>query len=107
MTMGLMSREYGSGSIKLLFSSPVTNFQIIWGKYLSMMLFGLFMLGMLVPYVVFTACVVENMDYGYLFSNFLGLYLLICAYAAVGLFMSALTSNQVVAAIGTLAVLSF
>ncbi len=107
LTMGLMSREYGSGSIKLLFSSPVTNFQIIWGKYLSMMLFGLFMLGMLVPYVVFTACVVENMDYGYLFSNFLGLYLLICAYAAVGLFMSALTSNQVVAAIGTLAVLSF
>lgn len=107
LTMGLMSKEYGSGSVKLLFSSPVTNLQIIGGKYLSMMLFGLCMLCMLVPYVVFAACVIENMDYGYLFSNFLGLYLLICAYAAVGLFMSSLTSNQVVAAIGTLAVVSF
>ncbi|MDE6451931.1 MAG: Gldg family protein, partial [Odoribacter sp.] len=107
LTMGLMSKEYGSGSIKLLFSSPVTDFQIIWGKYLSMMLFGLLMLGMLVPYVVFAACVIEHIDYGYLFSNFLGLYLLICTYAAVGLFVSSLTSNQVVAAIGTLAVVSF
>ena len=38
LTMGLMSREFGSGSIRLLYSSPVTNVQIILGKFLSMMI---------------------------------------------------------------------
>ena len=41
LTMGLMSRELGSGSIKLLYSSPVTNVQIILGKYCSMLAYGL------------------------------------------------------------------
>ena len=39
LTMGLMSREFSSGSIKLLYSSPVSSFQIIFGKYLSMMVY--------------------------------------------------------------------
>ena len=39
LTMGLMSREFGSGSIRLLYSSPVTNVQIILGKFLSMMIY--------------------------------------------------------------------
>ena len=38
LTMGLMSREFASGSIKLLYSSPVTNAQIILGKYWSILL---------------------------------------------------------------------
>lgn len=38
LTMGLMSQEYNRGSIKLLYSSPVTNKQIIFGKYLSMII---------------------------------------------------------------------
>ena len=36
-----MSREYSSGSIKLLFSSPVTDSQIIFGKYLSVLIYNL------------------------------------------------------------------
>lgn len=40
ITMGLMSREYQSGSIKLLYSSPVKNTSIIMGKFLSMMVYG-------------------------------------------------------------------
>ena len=40
ITMGLMSREYQSGSIKLLYSSPVKNSSIIFGKYLAMMCYG-------------------------------------------------------------------
>lgn len=107
LTMGLMSKEYGSGSIKLLYSSPITDVQIIFGKYIAMMIFGLFMIGVLLPYVIFTAFVVENIDLCYVFSNLLGMYLLICAYASVGLFISSLTSNQIVSAIGTLIALTF
>lgn len=106
LTMSLMSRELGSGSIKLLYSSPVTNYQIILGKYLSMMIYGLALTGILCIYFLFAAFAVKNFDYPVVLSGLLGLYLLICAYAAIGLFMSSLTSYQVVAAIGTLSILA-
>lgn len=106
LTMGLMSRELSSGSIKLLYSSPVTSWQIILGKYLAMVAYGLVLIGILCVMIVFNLFTVENMDCGLVFTGLLGIYLLICAYAAIGLFMSCLTSYQVVAAIGTLALLA-
>jgi ABC-2 type transport system permease protein len=106
LTMSLMSREISSGSINLLYSSPVSNRQIIFGKYLSMMIYGLAMIAVLVIFVVWGAFTVNDFDFPIALSGLLGLYLLICAYAAIGLFMSSLTSYQVVAAIGTLAVLA-
>ena len=107
LTMGLMSREFSSGSIKLLYSSPVTSAQIILGKYLSVMIYCAVLLGVILVYVGLGALTIGHMDGTLIFSNFLGMYLLICAYAVIGLFMSCLTSYQVVAAIGTLAFLSF
>jgi ABC-2 type transport system permease protein len=106
LTMSLMSRELSSGSIKLLYSSPITNRQIIFGKYLSMMLYGLLMIAILSVFVIYAAFTVKDFDISLAMSGLLGLYLLICTYAAIGLFMSSLTSYQVVAAIGTLAILS-
>ena len=55
LTMGLMSREFGSGSIKLLYSSPVTNIQIILGKFLSMMIYGLVLIALVLIFVIFGA----------------------------------------------------
>lgn len=106
LTMGLMSRELGSGSIKLLYSSPITNLQIILGKFLSMMIYGLILIGILFIFVLFAASTVKDFDFPAILSGLLGLYLLICAYAAIGLFMSSLTSYQVVAAMLTLAMLA-
>lgn len=106
LTMGLMSREYSSGSIKLLFSSPVTNTQIILGKYLSVMVFNVVLLLPLILTGVFCAIEVLHADLPLIFTGILGLYLLICAYGAIGLFMSSITQYQVVAAMGTLAVLA-
>ena len=48
ITMGLMSREFNIGSIKLLYSSPVSNIQIILGKYLSVIIYGLCLILILV-----------------------------------------------------------
>ncbi|MDR1274443.1 MAG: Gldg family protein [Odoribacteraceae bacterium] len=106
LTMGLMSRELGSGSINLLYSSPVKNSQIILGKYLSMLVYGLVMILVLFLFVLWAGYAVKDFDYTLAFSGMLGLYLLICTYAAIGLFMSSLTSYQVVAAMGTLATLA-
>lgn len=106
LSMGLMSREYGSGSIKLLYSSPVTNAQIIFGKYLSMMVYALVLIAILFLPTVFAWLTVKDLDMPFVMSGLLGIYLLVCAYAAIGLFMSSLTSYQVVAAVGTLALLA-
>jgi len=106
LTMGLMSRELSSGSIKLLYSSPVTNQQIILGKFLSMMFYGFLLVLVLVMILATAAFSVEALDFEFLLGGILGLYLLICAYSAIGLFMSSLTSYQVVAAVSTLALLA-
>lgn len=106
LTMGLMSREFGSGSIKLLYSSPVSNWQIIAGKYSSMLVFGLGFIGILLLEMVAGFYTIENFDIGMTWVALLGFYLTFCTYAAIGLFMSTITNYQVVAALGTLAVLA-
>lgn len=105
LTMGLMSRELSSGSIKLLYSSPVTNFQIIMGKYLSMLLYSMVLCGILLVFVILGGFTIDNFEWAAVLAALLGVFLLICAYSAIGLFMSSLTSYQVVAAIGTFAIL--
>lgn len=106
LTMGLMSREFASGSIKLLYSSPVTNAQIILGKYLSMTVYALLLVMILAVYVGASWWLVKDFELPAILMGLLGIYLLICAYAAIGLFMSSLTSYQVVAAMGTLVTLA-
>jgi len=105
LTMGLISREISSGSIKLLFSSPVSISKIVLGKYLAMAMYCFSFILVLFVFIIFGGFTLKDLDFPAIFSALLGLYLLICAYAAVGLFMSCLTSYQVVAAMGTLAVL--
>ena len=107
LTMGLMSREYSSGSIKLLFSSPISSLQIILGKYLSMLIYGLIMMGSVLVLVIVGYFSIKDFDLSLLLSGWLGLYLLMATYAAIGLFMSTLTSYQIVAALGTLTLISF
>ncbi len=106
VTMGMLSRDLSSGTIKLLYSSPVTDAQIVLGKFVAMMGYGLAMIGALVPFVVFAGLTVEHMDLPMVLTGLLGLYLLICTYSAIGIFMSSQTSYQVVAALSTFAVLA-
>ena len=106
ISMGLMSREYASGSIKLLFSSPISNGSIILGKYLAIMAYGLTLTLILLGYVIYACFAVENLDLPFALTGVLGIFLLLCTYSAIGLFMSAITSYQVVAGVGTLAVLA-
>jgi len=104
LTMGLMSRETSSGSIKLLLSSPVKLREIIIGKYLAIIGYGLLLILVLAIFGLIGMFSVTDADSGRIIAGLFGLYLLICTYAAIGLFMSCLTTYQVVAAISTLAV---
>jgi ABC-2 type transport system permease protein len=106
LTMGLISRETHSGSIKLLYSSPIRVFDIVIGKYLAMIAYCLVLITVLLTIGVISLFTIDHASFSYIFSGIIGLYLLICAYSAIGLFMSSLTSYQVVAAISTLVVLA-
>ena len=103
LTMGLLSKEFSSGSIKLLYSSPISNRQIVFGKFLSMMIFGFVMILILFLQSLYCFYAIKDYDFPLVATGLLGLYLLICTYAAIGLFMSSLTSYQIVAALGSFA----
>lgn len=105
LTMGLMSREKTTGTDRLLLSSPISAAQVVLGKFLSMAIYGLVMFSTLIIQIVFASVTVDNIDIGAVLSGFLGLYLLLLAYSAIGIFMSSLTRYQIIAAVGTIAVL--
>ncbi|MCD8742179.1 Gldg family protein [Mucilaginibacter roseus] len=106
LTMGLISRETHSGSIKLLYSSPIRVLDIVLGKYMAIATYCLLLMSVLLGLGVISLFTIQNVDFTFILSGLIGLYLLVCAYAAIGLFMSSLTSYQVVAAISTLVVLA-
>lgn len=107
LTMNLMSREYASGSIKLLYSSPVSSMQIILGKFLSMVVFALIFLVILALPMIALDYTTPNIDIPLILAALLAMFLLILTYCAVGLFMSTLTSYQIVAAVATFSALTF
>jgi ABC-2 type transport system permease protein len=106
LTMGLISRETGSGSIKLVYSSPVKISAVVWGKYLAMVVYCMLLMSCLLLLEIIAAFIIKDADISFITSGITGLFLVICAYSAIGLFMSSLTTYQVVAAISTLALLA-
>lgn len=106
LTMNLVSRELSSGSIKLLYSSPVSNFQIIIGKYISVLVVGMVFIAILLLPAIFAVSTMKSPDVPLILTQLLGVYLTICAYGAIGLFMSTTTKYPVVAVVGTLIILS-
>ena len=107
LTMNLMSREYASGSIKLLYSSPVGSSHIIFGKFLSMVVFALIFVVILALPMLAVSYTTPNIDLPLILSGLLAMFLLILTYCSVGLFMSTLTAYQIVAAVATLSTLTF
>lgn len=107
LTMGMISRELNSGSIKLLYSSPISDFEIILGKYLSALVYGFILILLLAIPVVYIFFNVKDADMMMMFVALLGVYLTICTYSAIGLFMSCITKYPVVAVVSTFIVLAF
>lgn len=105
LCMGLISREINNGTIKLLYSSPIKVHEIVLGKYLAIMLYNLLLVGVMGIFMVMGAFNIQSVDYGMLLSASLGFYLLVCAYSAIGLFMSSLTTYQIVSAIGSFVII--
>lgn len=104
MTMRLFSEERKSGTLTLLFSAPVTLIEIVLGKFLGVMVFVLAMMGLLALMPASLLPVVD-LDLGRLAAGLLGIFLLTMSFAACGLFISSLTREPTIAAIGSFAAL--
>jgi ABC-2 type transport system permease protein len=96
ITMGSFAEEKRSGTLELLMTMPVSNFEIVAGKFLAAV-------GLLT--VVFTMTLVYplslsrlgDLDWGAVWAGYLGLMLLGASYSAIGLMASSWTKDQVVA----------
>jgi ABC-2 type transport system permease protein len=94
--MRLLAEEKRSGTIELLLTKPVTDRQVVIGKFLStLLLIGIALLFTL-PYVV-TVAKLGNLDIGAVVCGYVGLLLMSGVYISIGLFSSSVTQNQIVA----------
>jgi len=96
LTMRLLSEEFRSGTVETLMTAPVSEADIVLGKFLGTLVFYLAMLATTLLHVVLIA-VYGPLDVGMLLATYLGLILLGGLYISVGLFFSACTRNQVFA----------
>jgi ABC-2 type transport system permease protein len=104
ITMRVFSDEKRNRTLSLLLSAPVSMSDIVLGKFLGVMLFFLLLLIMLaaMPLSLYAG---TSLDSGKLAAGLLGLALLLSSFAAIGVFMSSLTEQPVVAAISTFGLL--
>jgi ABC-2 type transport system permease protein len=101
ITMRLVAEEKRSGTIELLLTRPVTDWQFVTGKFLSALILVAIALALTLPYY-FTVWKLGPVDHGAVLTGYLGLLLMSGAYISVGIVASSLTSNQIVAFLITL-----
>jgi ABC-2 type transport system permease protein len=106
LTMRLLAEERASGNIEPLLTAPVSEVEIVLGKYLAAMTFWVVLWLPTLSYVWLASETGKDVvDYGAIGATYLGLFCMGAFYMAVGLFMSAVARNQIVAAVLTFAVI--
>ena len=98
LTMRLLAEEQKLGTIELLLTAPVRDWEVVIGKYLASLAVFAVMLGLTLYYPLLLFWFGDP-DPGPIFSGYLGLFLLGASFLSVGLLASSLTSNQIVSAV--------
>lgn len=99
ITMRALSEEFKSGTIEILRTRPLTNRQVVFGKYLSILLILIFVI---IPTFIYVITIKSlsaggGIDSGGIAGSYIGLFLLAAVFAAIGLCCSSFTNNAVVA----------
>nr|MBC7245683.1 Gldg family protein [Chloroflexota bacterium] len=100
LTMRQWSEEQRSGTLEMLLTLPVSPVQLVLGKFLAVLTLVVVSL-LLTLFLPFTVSLLGNLDWGPVIGGYLAALLLAAAYAAIGLFISSRTDNQIVALIST------
>ncbi|UII23348.1 gliding motility-associated ABC transporter permease subunit GldF [Fulvivirga ligni] len=99
ITMRMFAEEKRGGTIELLLTKPLTDWQIIFGKYLSGLVLVIFAI---VPTIIYYWSVyqlgspVGNIDTAGVMGSYVGLVLLGAVFTAIGIFSSVISTNQIV-----------
>lgn len=107
--MRFFAEEKQTGTWELLLTKPLTEWQIVLGKYLAGLVLVLLALLPTLIYYVTVSCLAQpvgNVDSGQFWGSFIGLFFLAVVYVAIGTFSSSFSKNQIIAFIAAL-VLSF
>ncbi len=96
ITMRLFAEERRTGSLELLVTLPITELQVVLGKYLSALALLAVALLLTASYPI-TMATMGDLDWGPVFGGYLGLFLLGAALCGIGVAASAVTSNQMIA----------
>ena len=104
LTMGLISGERRQRSLTLLTSAPVSPTDIVLGKYLGVLGYLALLLALLAV-MPLALCTATTLDLGLLAAAWFGVFLLLAAYTALGLFCSAWAARPATAAAATVVVL--
>lgn len=109
LTMRLFSEEKRSGTIEMLLTYPLRDTDVILGKYFACMVVLVVMIGLTIVFPLFINFYTEQgkLEYGPLALTYGGTILLGGAFIALGMFLSSLTRNQIIAAVVTFGVLFF
>ena len=100
LSMRSISEEYNTGTIEILNTKPLTDWQIVLGKYFAVLLL---LLASLIPTLIYYYTVYQlgspigNIDTGATNGSYIGLMLLAASFSAIGMFASSLSNNQIVA----------
>ena len=100
ITMKSFADEFNSGTIEILKTKPVTDWQIVLGKFLACLVLVIIAL---IPTVIYVYTIYQlanpfgNIDFGSIIGSYLGLLFLAITYTAIGLFTSTISKNQIVA----------
>jgi ABC-2 type transport system permease protein len=107
ITMNLISREKDSGTIESLATFPLTETDIVAGKYISSVM--LMTIGLLFTLIHFFTIAIlgQNVDYGAILCGYFGLFMMGAAYSAIGIFASTLSNNQIISFIIALLIVFF
>jgi ABC-2 type transport system permease protein len=104
LTMRLLSEERKTGTLEALLTAPITEGQVVLGKYFGALVFYIFLWSPTLIYVLLLSRHLD-LDWGPVASSYLGTIGVGALFLSVGTLVSGLTRNQVVAAIGTFAIL--
>ncbi|MBC8321740.1 MAG: ABC transporter permease subunit [Bacteroidetes bacterium] len=95
LTMRLLSEENSLGTIELLLTKPISNWQVIMGKFTASLLLIIVALILTLPYVI-SLTTIGNVDGGQVFSGYVALILFSSMMIGIGLFTSSIGNNQIV-----------
>lgn len=107
LTMRLFTEERRQKTDQCLFTAPINLFSIVIGKFLAATCIFLCGMAIYIPYVIVLAALADTIAWATVIGNMAALLLLGASFISIGIFVSAMTENQVVAAVGSFIIIIF